>query len=63
MVLVSPFARMGLLPLWETGRSVWAMIACSASIESTLTMITMKWSVCIMGNANSARQDRQPNTL
>lgn len=48
MVLVSPFARMGLLPLWETGRSVWAMIACSASIENTLIMIIEKLNACMV---------------
>ena len=35
---------------------MWAMIACSASIGSTLIMIITKWSVCIMGNANSGRK-------
>lgn len=54
MVSVPPFARTGLLPLWETGRSVSVMTACSASTGNILTMTITKWSVC-MGNANSGR--------
>lgn len=54
MVLVPPFARMGLLPLWGIGRSAWAMIVFSASIGSTWIMIITKWSV-FMGNQRSGR--------